>query len=188
VTQLLPKLTAGELPSTVAVRHSNVFHREPTSQGERLFIAPSAGHIELLLALAQLWKEDYYVLWVLLTPRLGTRPAGRYQSPGPLTFGEIAAFCREFRPFFEGDGRHHLWIGSTTGAGLLVYDRHEWIYAYGDLAAYEEVLTLQGLTEGDSPLPSPHSHAYNAAFDADEDAVAGYWEWRQFPLAPGDDD
>jgi hypothetical protein len=153
-----------------------------------LFIAPSSGHLELLLALAQLWREDYYVLWVLLTPRLGKRPAGRYQSPGPLTFGEMAGFCRQFRSFFEGDARHHLWIGSTAGAGLLVYDHHEWIYAYGDLASYEELLLQKGLTEGDSELPSPHSHAYNAAFDADEDAVAAFWEWEHFPLAPGDDD
>jgi hypothetical protein len=141
----------------------------------------------VLLSLAETWRKDYYLLYVLLAPRFGHRDPGRYQSRGPLSFDQVAAFCRRFRPFLEGDGRHHLWIGSTSGAGLLIYDHHDWIWGYGDLAAYIEVLKLRGFQEGHIELPFPHSHSYHTEFDAAEDAVAGYWEWSYFPLQHGDD-
>jgi hypothetical protein len=93
-----------------------------------------------------------------------------------------------FAPFLEGDGRHHLWIGSTINEGLLVYDHHQWICAYGDLPAYIVELQEHGFTEGEIELPAPHSHNYNAVFDEFEEEVAAYWPWRYFPLQPGDDE
>ena len=56
--------------------------------------------------------------------------------------------------------------GSSVGrCVLLIYDQHEWIWAYGDLPAYTRVLQGRGFTEGEVVLPVPHSHSYNAAFD-----------------------
>lgn len=184
---LPPKLGAGEWGLQTPVRYPNVYAVEQTTGPERLIVGPASDHVEVLLSLAELWREDYFLLYVLLVPRLGKREPGRYQSPGPLSFEEVATFCRRFAPFLQGDGRHHLWIGSTTNAGLLIYDRHEWIWAYGDIPAYVGVLTSRGLTEGEVVLPVPHSHAYNAAFDAAEDELAGAWEWSHFPLQPGDE-
>jgi hypothetical protein len=97
------------------------------------------------LALAQIWRENYYLLYVLLHSRGGKRRSGRCQSPGPLSYEEVAGFCRHFHRFLETDARHHLWIGSTVGAGTLVYDHHNWICGYGDLAAYTEILTQRGM-------------------------------------------
>jgi hypothetical protein len=99
----------------------------------------------------------------------------------------VTAFCRRFASFLQGDGRHHLWIGSTVNAGLLIYDQHDWIWAYGDLPAYVRVLQSRGFAEGEVRLPVPHSHSYHAAFDAAEDELAGYWEWSHYSLQPGDE-
>ena len=183
-----PKLGAGEWHFQTPVRYTNVYTVEQTAGPPRLLIGPADKHIEVLLSLAEVWRQDYYLLYVLLVPRLGKREPGRYQSPGPLSFDQVAAFCRRFAPFLQGDGRHHLWVGSTVNAGLLIYDQHEWIYAYGDLAAYIRVLQSQGFSEGEVNLPVPHSHNYNAAFDIAEDELVAYWEWSRFPLQPGDED
>jgi hypothetical protein len=184
---LLPKLGASDWELQTPVRYPNVYAVERTTQPERLIVGPASDHVDVLLSLAEVWRQDYYLLYVLLVPRQGKREPGRYQSPGPLSFDQVAAFCRRFAPFLQGDGRHHLWIGSTANAGLLIYDQHEWIWAYGDIPAYVRVLKARGLIEGEVVLPVPHAHAYNAAFDSAEDELAGYWEWSHFPLQPGDE-
>lgn len=181
------KLGVGESTSETPVCYPDVWSEEQTTGPRRLLVGPASRHVEVLLSLAEVWRRDYYLLYVLVVPRLGKRAQGRYQSPGPLAFAEVAAFCRRFAPFLEGDGRHHLWIGSTAGAGLLVYDQHEWIYAYGDLLAYIDVLRQRGFAEGAVALPYPHSHHYHSSFDTEEDEVAAYWDWTHFPLQSGDE-
>ncbi len=182
-----PKLGAGEWHLQTPVRYPDVYAVEQTTGPQRLIVGPAGDHVEVLLSLAEVWRQDYYLLYVLLVPRQGKREPGRYQSPGPLSFEQVTAFCRRFAPFLQGDGRHHLWIGSTVNAGLLIYDQHDWIWAYGDLPAYMQVLQSRGFTEGEVSLPVPHSHSYNAAFDTAEDELAGYWEWAHSPLQPGDE-
>ena len=169
------------------VRYPNVYSIEQTSGPPRLLIGPDTEHVEVLLSLAEVWQRDYYLLYVLLTPRLGKREPGRYQSPGPLSFEQIATFCRHFAPFLEGDGRHHLWVGSTSGAGLLIYDQHDWTWAYGDLPEYIDVLQSKGFADGEFELPVPLSHGFNAEFDDSEAELASYCEWTYFPLQPGDE-
>jgi hypothetical protein len=94
---------------------------------------------------------------------------------------------RQFHQFFEGDARHHLWIGSASGFSLAVYDQHNWIYAYGDLPAYIELLKSRGFVEGEINLPTPHAHYYNEHFDEVEDEVMDYWQWKYFPLQDQDE-
>ena len=183
-----PKLGSGEWHFQTPVRYPNVFAVEQTSGPERLIVGPAGDHIEVLLSLAEVWRQDYYLLYVLLVPRQGKREPGRYQSPGPLSFHQVASFCRRFAPYLQGDGRHHLWVGSTVNAGLLIYDQHEWIWAYGDIPAYAQVLRERGFTEGEVELPVPHAHSYNAEFDTVEDELAVYWEWMYSPLQPDDGD
>jgi hypothetical protein len=183
----LIKVGAGEYGARTSVRYPDVWCVERTSGVDRLRIGPSGRCIDVLLSLAEVWRKDYYLLYVLLVPRLGRRQAGRYQSPGPLSFDQLTSFCWQFRAFLENDGRHHLWIGSTVGAGMLIYDHHDWLWAYGDLAAFTEVLTALGFTEGEIELPAPHSHNYHSAYDASEEALVSYWNWSYFPLQPGDD-
>ncbi len=184
---LSPKLGAGEWELQMPVRYPNVYAVQKTTGPDRLIVGPAGDHVEVLLSLAELWRGDYYLLYVLLVPRQGKREPGRYQSPVPLSFDQVAAFCRQFAQFFQGDGRHHLLVGSTVNAGLLIYDQHEWIWAYGDIPGYTQVLHARGFTEGEVVLPVPHAHSYNAAFDAAEDELAGFWEWSHFPLQPDDE-
>lgn len=90
-----------------------------------------------------------------------------------------------FGAFLEQDGRHHVWLASPEN--MLVYDRHQCIYAYGDLDAYERVLRARGFRPGQAELPVPHTHHYHAQFDDAEDEVMAYWAWRHSPLRDGDE-
>jgi hypothetical protein len=183
---MLIKIGAGAGMET-PVTYADIWSVERTTGPERLRVGPSGRSVEVLLSLAGSWGENYYLLYVLLVPRQGNREPGRYQSPGPLSFDQVKAFCQRFQRFLEGDGRHHLWIGSTEGDGLLVYDHHDWIWAYGDLAAYTEILNRRGFREGPIEIPVPHSHWYHPEYDAAEEEIAKYWEWSYFPLQPDDD-
>ncbi len=69
---------------------------------------PAKDHVEVLLALAEVWRQDDDVLSVLLVPRQGERQPGRYQSPVPLSLEQVATFCRRFTPFLQGDGQRRL--------------------------------------------------------------------------------
>ena len=140
----------------------------------------------MLLSLAELWGK-------LLPSLCPARTASGQARAGPLPVAG-APILRSGRIVLSAipaiprrDGRHHLWIGSTAGDGLLIYDHHDWIWAYGDLAAYTEFLEREGFREGEIELPAPHAHSYHVQFDAAEDEIVAYWEWSYFPLQPGDD-
>ena len=174
-------------PDHVAVQFGAVYERERTTGADRLRIAADANAVDLLLALAATWSGDIGVLYVLLVPRQGNREPGRYQSAAPMSFGEASEFLCTFRDFFESDGRHHVWLCSVAGAGTLVYDHHNWIYAYGDLSAYERILAQRGFRSGPITLPVPHTHNYHAANDQAEEELMSAIEWRHFPLGPDDE-
>ena len=127
------KLGSGQGDLQQPVRYPNFWSVEPTTGPDRLVIAPAGDQVDVMRALCEEWPGDYFLLYVLLVPRLGTREPGRYQSPAPLSFERISEFCDRFRAFLQTDGRHHFWIGSCMESGLLVYDHHDVIYAYGDL-------------------------------------------------------
>ena len=105
-----------------------------------------------------------------------------------MTRAEIEAFLATYREFLEGDGRHALWVASVAGQGTLVYDRHNVIYAYGPLEAFEDVLTARGLRRGRVELPVPHSHHYHDAYDTAETRLLGAFDWIHTPLRDGDED
>lgn len=183
---MLHKLGAGPPGSQTTFAHPHVFERQQTSGPERLCIGSLGGHVELMLDLAATWNAPCAVLYVLLVPRRQKRDPGRYQSPPPMPFDTVAAFFDRFRTFFEMDGRHHVWIATTRGE-TLVYDHHDWIYAYGDLAAYETILNRHGIRPGQIELPVPHSHHYHHQFDDMEDELMRHWDWTYSPLHPDDD-
>jgi hypothetical protein len=180
----LPKFATG-YPTTAQAVYSNTWAVEETNP-RRLLIGPSGNHIDLLLALAELWQENYFLLYVLLNPQNQNYRRGRYESPAPLSFAQVSAFCRTFQEYLETDGRHHLWIGSTVGAGTLVYDHHNVIFAYGDLNAYRDVLARLGLSEGAVRIPETHSHHYHPCNNAKEDEMSKYWNWKYYPLQHAD--
>jgi hypothetical protein len=168
--------------------HPNTWAVEETSGPSRLVIAPAKDQVKLLLRMMEVMPEPFWVLYVLTVSRAGNQ-LGRYQSAEPKNRESIKRFLGEFAQFLENDGRHHLWIGSEPGPELLVYDRHNKIYAYGPLEQFSEILSEIGLTPAPSiEIPSPHSHHYNQTYDETEASFVNYWEWLRTPLLDSDDE
>jgi hypothetical protein len=132
-------------------------------------------------------EELFYLLYVLVVTRDHSKP-GRYQSPEPVSKQDLFEFLNRFEKFLESDGRHHLWVKSIGGPDLLVYDRHNVIYAYGSLDKFKRILTTAGLAETTSiKIPDPHVHYYNQEYDADCRTLLKYWNWQHFPLGENDE-
>jgi hypothetical protein len=166
--------------------YSNIWSREKTTGPSRLVIAPSGNQISLLIDLCRTMEAPFWILYVLLVPR-GQAPAGRYQVPEPMPRKSMEDFLERFREFFEGDARHHVWIGSASSSDLLVYDNHNVIYAYGELQRFEQILTAHGLLKTENvQFPDPHTHNYNPEFDGDEADVLRMLDWKHFPLHEDD--
>ncbi len=175
-----------EAGAELPYRHKNIWAREKTSGPSRLVIAPSFGQVDVLLKLAAVMPEPHFLLYVLHTPR-SDAAAGRYQSPEPVSCDDLTQFLGKFRDFLEGDARHDLWIGAPDRSFLLVYDRHQILFAYGPLDSFGSVLNENGLDEMDEVrLPDPHVHRYNPEFDLQAAELLNYWPWMYSPLQPSD--
>lgn len=166
--------------------YSNVWQFEQFAATSRLIIAPSANHFEVLLELTKILSEPFGILYVLVVSRCNNF-AGRYQCPAPINRKDLEKFLYEFQNYLEGDARHNIWIASLSQQSTVVYDRHNLIYAYGALEKFKKVIENKGFNEGKVEIPTPHIHNYNPKFDGDEIAVMNYWQWKQFPLADGDE-
>ena len=160
---------------------------EPTTGPSRMLLAPASAHVDLVLDLTRQLPGPFGVLYVLLLSRLGSSAPGRYQGPVPLDRPVMESFLERFRDFFEGDGRHHVWVTSLGDDSTVVYDNHNVVYAYGPLERYEAVARAHGLRRGPVRFPVPHMHSYVPRFDGQEDEVLRYWEWKHFPLQPQDE-
>jgi hypothetical protein len=155
---------------------------ETTAGGSRLVIAPADGQTEILTALLRDMTGPFWVLYVLVVSR-GRGELGRYQSPEPQTEGTVETFLNEFSVFLERDGRHNVWIASESGSEMLIYDRHNVIYAYGPLNSWRRSLAAQGFSEvPDIRFPSPHSHHYNQSLDPEEDRLMNNRDWHRTAL------
>ncbi|CAN5518720.1 hypothetical protein BH10ACI1_BH10ACI1_23860 [soil metagenome] len=166
--------------------YSNIWNVEKTSDSERLIIAPSSGQIDLIIELSRILPEPFGILYILTVPR-GGNEEGRYQSSAPASRAVMESFLNNFRDFFENDARHHIWIASLPSNAMLVYDKHNVIYAYGEIENFKPILLAKGLTQGDVSFPVPHVHSYNPKFDAEETRILSYAEWKKFPLAENDE-
>lgn len=164
------------------------YFRETLNDGsERLVLAgPTTSHSQLLIDLAATFPDTSKILYVLVVPRNGTAEPGRYESPDFLQVEEVARFIDDFSEFFESDGRHHLWIACPDHA-TLVFDRHNVIYAYGDLEAFEAVADAHGMRRREFSIPIPHWHKYHAEYDAIERRLLKRWDWVYSPLRPQDE-
>jgi hypothetical protein len=167
--------------------YGDVFAIEKTSGRDRLVIAPSAHHVSVMTGLLQIMPEPFGILYVLTVPR-GGGEEGRYQVANPVDRIEVEKFLNTFEKYFESDARHHIWVASTSSSDVLVYDKHNVIYAYGRLPQFESVILNRGLAKVECVgLPSPHTHHYHHAFDQDEQALLHYWDWKRSPLQESDE-
>lgn len=109
------------------------------------------------------------------------------KAPRPVSRHELEDFVLTFSDLLEGDGRHHFWIGAVDNSGLLVYDNHNVIYAYGPLEKFQEILLESAFSSaGAVTFPDPHIHRYNAPLDQRVDELMSYWPWKKFPLQEND--
>jgi hypothetical protein len=168
-----------------AFEYPDIWCRESTRGPDRLVIAPSCDHVGLMLELSGDWPGPRKILYVLVVSRCGAE-TGRYESP-VLTALEARGFLEDHRRFLERDARHHVWLAAPDRS-LLVYDRHNVIFAYGDLAAYERVVRRRGMRESAVKYPVPHSHHYHKDFDAEERRVLAALDWARSPLIDEHDD
>jgi hypothetical protein len=176
-------------PNDQEWRYGNVWaNEETTGGGSRLIIAPAQGQTDILVELLKEMTGPFWLLYVLVIPR-GNGQSGRYQSPEPYTEVSIGTFLRDFSTFLEKDGRHNVWIASESGSEMLIYDRHNVIYAYGPLNAWRLALAANGFSEVPNiRFPSPHSHHYHQSLDLEEDRLMNYWDWHRTPLKKSDEE
>lgn len=184
----MAKFTAlDETGNEVDYDYGNVFFRQPCGESERLVIGPSTSQVKLLDLLASTFpSQRFFILYVLLISHAGLKP-GRYQSPIISNHEDLQLFIWTFQEFFEGDGRHHVWIGSPDSNDLLIYDQHDAIFAYGNLTAFESLLQLQGFKHKEFWFPSPHAHSFDTSNVDVEDQLMQYFEWQHFELQPVDE-
>ena len=167
--------------------YPDVYAVEKTSGPQRLVIAPSGKHISILIELLHVMPEPFGILYVLVVPRGGSK-AGRYETVDPVSQDQAEDFLNRFSQYFEEDGRHDIWLASTSGSGQLVYDRHNVIHAYGPLLEFEKVASGHGLAKVEFVrFPSPHTHNYHAACDPEAREVLHYWHWMRSPLQDSDE-
>lgn len=164
----------------------NIYQKEEYPSFSRVKIGCADGEIPLILSFAKALGGSFGLLHVLLASRLG-KESGRYQSPSPLSFDELEFFLYSHQEYFEQDGRHHLWLMSVDGAWQLIFDNHNYIYAYGDIDFFISELKDKGFQEGEIIIPVPHSHHYHVEFDEMEESVNNSFAWVYHPLEEGDD-
>jgi len=165
----------------VAHDYGNIFELEQRDQFDRLVIGATSDHIDLITRMTEELIPPFFILYVLVFPRLGNKE-GRYQSPLIPSREILIGFLRHFREYFEMDGRHHIWIGTINNNGKLVYDHHNLIFAYGPVMKWKNELINKGFKEEKISCPSPHTHYFTFKYDQYEDEILNYWEWGYFEL------
>ena len=156
-----------------------------TSSRPRLRIAASFQGTALFRELTLALAEPFLLLYVLVVPRGRSEP-GRYQS-GDLSRVELDAMFEQFGTFWDSDGRHNIWVRSSD-EGMLVYDRHNIIHAYGPLQRFESCLLPLGYRSTASlSLDFEHQHSYHQEFDDLERALVKRFADKRSELREGDE-
>src|SRR5690606_10214436 len=119
------------------------------------------------------------------TPR-GEGEPGRYQSP-EISFRTLRAFLRDYAPFLAADARHDLWVHSPSSAATVVWDRHNFLFAYGMLDRFQSELRGLGFARGALAHLGAHQHHYRAEFDEAAANILTAFDWRRSPLLPEDE-
>jgi len=162
--------------------YSDHYFIEKMSGGtERLTIAPSQKQIDLICSLLSEMEGPYGFLYIMVVSRSEYEPA-RYQLEQSLDLRQVSELLRDFQDFFEQDGRCTLFLGSHCDGAQIIYDRHNIIYAYGNLDAYRRVLRERGFLDEKVIVPAPHKHYYHKEFDEDEKRLFAMGNWFKSPL------
>jgi hypothetical protein len=165
--------------------HPARFKIATTGGRERLMAGLPSGREATFRALTAILNPPYYVLYVLHTPR-GEGEKGRYQST-ELGKNELNEFLDRFSRYLSGDGRFDIWIYSPEAGATIVWDRHNYISAYGPIDQYASILSEQKFEQGVLEPLGDHVHHYREAFDPDAAELLDWFEWVRTPLNPEDE-
>ena len=165
--------------------HAAYARRTTDSGTERLVTTAPQGKSTVIEALLAQLEAPFALLYILHTPRGGEAEAGRYMSP-ELSRAELLGFLHRFGAYLQADARFDLWFHAPQSKATLVWDRHNQVYAYGPLDAFEAALATLGFVEGEPELRIAHIHHYRAACDADALAVMRAFAWTRSELRPED--
>ncbi len=175
-------------PGSRWVEHTHLptFAIESTSAKANRLVAglPAREACTILAALVDLVEPPYFLLYVLHTPR-GEGEPGRYMSP-LIDRDSVKTFLRRFKAFLTADSRFDLWIHSRSDDTTLVWDRHNVLFAYGDLEQFSTALRARGFGCGRPSLDFEHVHHYRAKFDTAAAELLETFDWGFSPLKPED--
>jgi hypothetical protein len=179
------KIEAVSGDRTAPVDYGNTLSREVVGGVDRLCVGARAGQHRVVLDLASVLGGPYRLLYVLHTTRTGAR-LGRYESH-ELDAEAIGGFFRHFGRFFNEDARHDVWLHSHDDNATIVLDRHNIVYAYGPIDAFENVLLSAGFRRAaDVGTLGSHAHHYHAEWDAQETEILTCLRWMITPLQETD--
>jgi len=158
----------------------------PDASMQRIAASASGLGTRVFETLACGLEAPLFLLYVLHTPR-GEGPAGRYQSP-PLELAEVEGFLRRRAAYLASDARFDLWAHSPSQSATVVWDRHDVVFGYGPLDAYEARLRALDFSRVPSlEVDVPHVHHYRVDFDIDARAVLADFDWHRADLRPEDE-
>ena len=180
------KISQGESLYDDSQESSFLYGKVYEKENDRLKIATDENQIGILINLVDCLNPPFYVLYVLIVSRLGNK-IGRYQSSLFESKEELFSFLNEYKLYLETDARHHLWIGAIDNSGLLVYDQHNVVYAYGNIDEYKNILNENNYIMKSFDFPTPHSHYYHPENDIYEERILSALDWQYFPLEETDD-
>lgn len=164
-----------------------VFTIKPAHDGTMRVITTAPGSDPVTLESLASCLTPPLTLMYLLHFQTGAVPAGRYRSDGH-SGDEVRAFLKRFNGFLTGDGRHDLRVYSDEDEAMIIWDRHNLVYAYGNSRAVVTKLRGLGFEEGEVEVPVPHLHHYYSTFDDDARAVIRRYDWSYSSLEPEDED
>ncbi len=144
-------------------RLGNHFSRVNVGERNRIEIRTLGSPVALLREFVETWSPPYTLLYILVTPQNEQRD-GRYQFEPFESFDTFDDFLIEYWDFFEQDGRHHIWVFAPESDALVVYDRHEILYVYGDEKNVLSKLRQKDFDEREIKIPVPHAHHYSHSF------------------------
>ncbi|MEO1497126.1 MAG: hypothetical protein AAFV43_08255 [Planctomycetota bacterium] len=160
-----------------------------TVQGvRRLVVGPRRSCLDLALLLAdEMPPSEWGFLYLLVVTRSDQVPEGRYET----CFADLEtlkSFTADYADLLTNDGRHHYWLNCYAGSSAIICDRHNRVFAYGDVDTLERKVISLGMREEAFQIDFEHAHHYHEEYDKQFGKLMTACGWRYSPLKPGDED
>lgn len=177
--------TSGEEFYHLVHPRTKSFEFQKTKNASRLVVGVPSNGTEITRILAHLLGGPHRLLYVLIVSRVGSSE-GRYELKNELDGTNIDDWLNKLRDGLDNDGRHSIWIKCGED-GLVIYDRHDLLFVYGDLDEVMFALLRQGYEAGEVLTNFRHQHNYWPEYDALEGQIVASNEFRFLPLEPNTD-